>query len=230
MSSRHYPARFARAEKIAKHFAVPASVQVTRLCKRSSAMAHLDSRTLTVLAALGFCLIAVPAGAATETVLYSFQGAPNGGSPSGALSADASGNLYGATSVGGTGSCLAGAENEGCGTIYQLSPPPTGQTGWTEKVLYSFKAGTDGADPQAGLATGTGGVLYGTTTGGGDSDNQGVVFQLTPPAAGKTAGEWCGEAGRRSIFRPCATTGPVAYPIAEYGVACRRLSNSITPG
>jgi len=150
-------------------------------------MAHLDSRTLTVLAALGFCLIAVPAGAATETVLYSFQGAPNGGSPSGALSADASGNLYGATSVGGTGSCLAGAENEGCGTIYQLSPPPTGQTGWTEKVLYSFKAGTDGADPQAGLATGTGGVLYGTTTGGGDSDNQGVVFQLTPPAAGKTA-------------------------------------------
>ncbi len=47
----------------------------------------------------------------------------------------------------------------------------------SEKVLYSFKYGSDGANPQAGL-TQVGGTLFGTTSRGG-TDNFGTVFKVT---------------------------------------------------
>ena len=50
----------------------------------------------------------------------------------------------------------------------------------SESVLYSFKGGTDGAMPFAGLLADTEGHLYGTLTQGG-SANSGAVFELTPP-------------------------------------------------
>ena len=50
----------------------------------------------------------------TETVLYRFQGQPDGGNPYSGLLADKAGNLYGTTEIGGTGSsCGTG----GCGTV-----------------------------------------------------------------------------------------------------------------
>src|SRR6202034_58495 len=72
----------------------------------------------------------------------------------------------------------------GWGTVYQLAPGAGGT--WTPTVLYSFnpinKPG-DGAGPQASLVLGGSGVLYGTTTAGGTSDD-GTVFQLTPSVGG----------------------------------------------
>jgi len=54
-----------------------------------------------------------------------------------------------------------------------------------EKVLYSFKGGSDGLDPQAGVIADENGNLYGTTAGGGggtkcrDGDEGcGIVFAL----------------------------------------------------
>jgi uncharacterized repeat protein (TIGR03803 family) len=44
-------------------------------------------------------------------------------------------------------------------------------------VLHSFTGGADGADPAAGLILDKKGNLYGTTSGGGTS-NQGTVFKL----------------------------------------------------
>jgi hypothetical protein len=51
----------------------------------------------------------------TETVLYSFTGGIDGQAPDGGLIADASGNLYGTTIPGGSGS----------GTVFKLTLPVT---------------------------------------------------------------------------------------------------------
>src|ERR1700730_15697724 len=109
----------------------------------------------------------------TETVLHSFRclyrRCPYGANPNAGLIADSSGNLYGATVHGGGSGCAG----YGCGVVFKLSP-----TG-TEKVLYSFTGGSDGANPDAVLIADSAGNLYGTTYGGGAS-GAGVVFKLSP--------------------------------------------------
>ena len=52
----------------------------------------------------------------------------------------------------------------------------------TFAVLYNFKGGSDGANPQMTLITDNSGALYGTTAAGGGS---GTVFKLTPPRQGR---------------------------------------------
>lgn len=125
----------------------------------------------------------------TETVLYSFQNTPDAKIPYAGLIADKSGNFYGTTYDGGTGSC-----SEGCGTVFKLAPD-TGQcsstTGWCETVLYSFTGGTDGTYPHAALVEDKEGNLYGTTYQGGASGD-GIVFELSPDTGQCTSGTgWC---------------------------------------
>ena len=104
-------------------------------------------------------------------VLYTFQGAPDGSFPYGALLFDAAGNIYGTTYYGGT---------SGLGTVYQLSPGGTGA--WSEKVLYSFQAGQDGNSSISNLVADAAGNLYGTTSEGGLGS--GTIFKLTPDQNG----------------------------------------------
>jgi len=112
-----------------------------------------------------------------ESVLYAFQGAPDGSEPGGNLLFDESGNIYGTTAYGGTGqACKDWNTVIGCGTVFELSPSQNGT--WTESVLYSFQAEPDGALP-AGLTFDTSGVLYGITVAGGDY--QGTIYSLSPP-------------------------------------------------
>ena len=49
----------------------------------------------------------------------------------------------------------------------------------TERVVYAFKAGKDGAYPFARLA-GLNGRLYGTTQGGGANGGWGTAFSFAP--------------------------------------------------
>jgi uncharacterized repeat protein (TIGR03803 family) len=107
-------------------------------------------------------------------VLHTFGGA-DGSDPQAGLMADTGGNLYGTTTLGGV---------YGNGVVFELSPPVAGQSAWTESVLHSFD-GTDGANPDADVMSDGAGNLFGTTVTGG-ANNDGVVFELSPPGAGHT--------------------------------------------
>ena len=123
-------------------------------------------------------LAASPAsGSPKLKVLFSFSGTHNGANPFGGVIQDKSGALYGTTGAGGT----AGAN----GTVYKLSPPLAGETKWTETVLYRFKGGDDGQNPDAALVMDPSGALFGTTQWGGVGGYNGTVFKLTP-VDGKT--------------------------------------------
>jgi uncharacterized repeat protein (TIGR03803 family) len=122
-------------------------------------------------------------GTWTETVLHNFNfDGKDGIWPYSGVIFDAAGNLYGTTSEGGSHptKCLSG-----CGTVFELSPGPSGE--WTEKILHSFD-GDDGFSPSGGLVFDAAGNLYGTTYTNGKSYN-GTVFELTPGANG----EWTEE-------------------------------------
>jgi uncharacterized repeat protein (TIGR03803 family) len=104
-------------------------------------------------------------------VLHTFSGA-DGADPLAGVIADSSGNLYGTTSAGGTGSCTYYVGG-GCGTVFELSP--TGKF----TVLYNFTGGADGANPSAALVKDAKGNLYGTASYSG-TYNEGTVFKITP--------------------------------------------------
>jgi uncharacterized repeat protein (TIGR03803 family) len=108
--------------------------------------------------------------ASKETVLYSFNGVSDGGSPRAGVVFDKTGNLYGEA-----GLCDIG-EDSGWGNIFQLkhnSKP------WKMNLLYGFSGGGDGGCPTA-VTSDSAGNLYGTTiVGGSSSVDDGVVFSLT---------------------------------------------------
>ena len=107
------------------------------------------------------------------TPLYIFQGGDDGEYPQARVIIGASGDLYGATVMGGLF----------YGTVFNLKPPAractTALCGWTKSVLYSFTGGTDGGYPAGDLVFDQAGDLYGTTSEGGPA-NDGVVYELTP--------------------------------------------------
>ncbi len=102
-----------------------------------------------------------------ETVLHSFTGGDDGNSPYAGVIRDSAGNLYGTTGSGG-----AGCPSPGCGVVYKLD------TARNLTVLYAFTGGADGGFPTGSLTGDSAGNLYGTTNGGGNTCNCGVVFKL----------------------------------------------------
>lgn len=96
----------------------------------------------------------------TESVIYSFTGGNDGGTPFSGVIFDSAGNLYGAAYYGGEISA---------GTVYELSPSGPG---WTEKTLTDFSGG--GGFPVGGLTFDAHGNLFGTGFVGG------TAFELAP--------------------------------------------------
>jgi uncharacterized repeat protein (TIGR03803 family) len=117
--------------------------------------------------------------ASAVQTLYSFcsQGGncTDGYAPTGGLIRDASGNLYGTTSSGGTGTIAFG-------TVFELPfHSTTKQYASAVQTLYNFcsRGGfncTDGSDPQGSLLFDASGNLYGTTEGEPGSGD--TVFEL----------------------------------------------------
>jgi uncharacterized repeat protein (TIGR03803 family) len=117
-----------------------------------------------------------------ERVLWSF-GATNddGECPLAGLLVDKRGNLYGTTESGGSNSVANSCgESVFCGTVFELSPPTRQHAQWKERVLWSFGASQNGAEPFAGLVADKRGNLYGTTAFGGVMF-EGTAFELSPP-------------------------------------------------
>jgi uncharacterized repeat protein (TIGR03803 family) len=115
------------------------------------------------------------AGQWVETTLTNFPFA-DGGFPQAGLAADAAGNLYGTTSMGGA---------HGYGVVFRLSRT---DAGWAETILYNFPAGiSNGAflvsNPSA-LTFDAAGNLYGETQYGGGA-GLGNVFEVSPTAKGE---------------------------------------------
>lgn len=113
-----------------------------------------------------------------ESVLYRFQGSPDGAEPLGPIVLDRNGNIYGVTASGG-------AHNQGA--IFKLSPAGSQ---YTESVLYSFPGGAAGGVPEAGVTIDRHGTIYGTTMYGGSygshcgSGGCGTVFKVAQTASG----------------------------------------------
>jgi uncharacterized repeat protein (TIGR03803 family) len=126
--------------------------------------------------------------ASAATTLYSFCAQTNsqgvctdGQQPVAGLIADAAGNLFGTTEVGGA--------HGGGGTVFELAKTASGYAS-TATVLYSFCAQTnsqgvctDGQQPAAGLIADAAGNLFGTTAFGG-ANGGGTVFELAKTASG----------------------------------------------
>lgn len=142
-----------------------------------------------------------------ETVVYSFgSNATDGNSPMDELTG-VGGRLYGTTYFGGSASCR-------CGTVFEFDP-----ANGSEKVLYSFGNGNDGANPVSGL-TNLGGTLYGTTWEGGKY-NGGTVFSLNPATGDETVLH--AFQGSGDGFGPLAAPVPAGGTL--YGTTCEGGAN-----
>ena len=109
-----------------------------------------------------------------ETVFYAFKSpGPDGAFPAAGLVRDASGNLFGTTTLGGAG---------GIGTVFEVS------ASGHERLLYSFKGNKLGAYPSGAIVRDPAGNIYGTGRLGDSNCDPaysgcGIVFKLT--SAGK---------------------------------------------
>jgi uncharacterized repeat protein (TIGR03803 family) len=104
-------------------------------------------------------------GSWAESTIYSFTGSFGG--PYNKLTFDAAGSLYGIANSDGA---------NGLGSVFKLTP---NNGDWTFTDLYDFTGGSDGGLPYGSLAVDAHGNIFGTNVIGG-SDNQGVVFEITP--------------------------------------------------
>ena len=98
-----------------------------------------------------------------ESVLYAFNGEPDGAVPVGGVIPGKAGKLFGTTQAGGVSQQ---------GTIYEVDPKKG-----TDTVLLRFDE-SDGAYPLAGLVQDSKGIFYGTADGG--EFQSGVVFSIRP--------------------------------------------------
>ncbi len=97
--------------------------------------------------------------------------------PEAKLAEGPDGALYGTTRLGGS---------TGNGTVFKLTPPVSGSTGWIETVIWTF-TGTDGAYVSSTPVLDAAGNLYGTAESGSGSAVHGTVWELSPPGGGGTS-------------------------------------------
>ena len=98
-----------------------------------------------------------------KNTLYTFTGGADGGGPTGMLTFDQAGNLYGTTYY--------------ISAVFELTPSGGG---WIETVIYDFNGngGRDGSEP-VGVPLDSSGNLYGPTMSGGSAGG-GIVYELMP--------------------------------------------------
>lgn len=154
-----------------------------------------------------FQLVPNQDGSWSENILFSFGPDPfNGYDPTGGITFDKSGNIYGTTLQGGA------HNNSGWGVIYKLTP--TKQLPWTGTVLFRFTKGT-GANPRSEIAFDGLGNIYTTLSDWGGFG--GGVFRLTPNRHEHTV--YFGDPGGPDPSAPAA--GLFLHGSALYGTSER---------
>jgi len=114
-------------------------------------------------------------GSWTEKILHTFAGqsAGDGSETFFGVVLDKNGNVFGATTGGGTFNY---------GTVFELDAA----NNYASTVLHSFNLDlVDGTFPNAVIFD-TAGNLWGSTEGAGQNDGNGTIFKLTPSASGWT--------------------------------------------
>lgn len=115
--------------------------------------------------------------------LHSFTAGTDGNLPNGGLAAPGDGFLYGTVGYfsnpdgpnrGGSG----GSGPNTNGTVFRVGTDGTGY-----QTLYTFGTAGGGTLPTAGLVSGPGGYLYGTTSAGG-ANGTGTIFKIKPDGSG----------------------------------------------
>jgi uncharacterized repeat protein (TIGR03803 family) len=124
----------------------------------------------TIIASLFFASVPRALADTNVSLVHSFTGGNDGAYPDSNLIADAAGNFYGTTQIGGA---------FGAGTIFKLNPTPDGK--WHLSVLYTFTGGADGGNPLGTPVFDTAGNAYATVSSGG-ANGFGAVIEITPPA------------------------------------------------
>jgi uncharacterized repeat protein (TIGR03803 family) len=160
-----------------------------------------------------------------ETVLYSFKGGTDGANPYAGL-VEVGGTFYGTTTAGG--------DATGDGTIFSVTEKGV------EQVIHVFQghhqnpATYDGATPYAGLIN-VGGILYGTTYGGGGAETGGcgcgTVFSVTTAGVETVLYDFGGNNNGDGEF-PYASlinVGGTLYGTTSVGGDYRGTVFSITP-
>ena len=149
----------------------------------------------------------------TMDVLYKFAGDADGAKPLGGVIFGAKGTLLGTTSAGG---------NNNAGTIFSLTPPVAGNTGWTHNILYAYPDNNGLSGPVASPVRGKGGTLYIANESG--DNGIGSLSQLTPPVAGTT--RWTARVlhhftqqrdGGNPVSGPVVDENGVLYGTASFG-------------
>ncbi len=103
-----------------------------------------------------------------ETLPHSFAGGTDGFSPGYGLTSDASGDLYGVTTEGGTTNC----DGYGCGTVFEVT------AAGKETIRYAFQGAADGSTPYYAPILDAKGDLFGTAEYDG-ADGFGTVYEVT---------------------------------------------------
>jgi uncharacterized repeat protein (TIGR03803 family) len=112
---------------------------------------------------LGVAVLGTPSSQAqTFSIIHNFAW-NDGANPLAGLAIDSNETLYGTTSAGGS---------SGYGVVFAMN------LAGSEKVLYNFTGGADGASPQSSLILDSLGNLYGSTYSGG-TYGAGTVFEVT---------------------------------------------------
>jgi uncharacterized repeat protein (TIGR03803 family) len=141
------------------------------------------------------CLIwavaVIVAPAQTLTTLHAFTGAPDGVAPDAGVIQGTDGNYYGTTVAGGIFQGCTMPPDEGCGTVFKMTPSGT------VTVLHNFCAvdGSrcpDGFFPRGPLMQATDGNFYGITENGG-VHRAGTLFEITPSGALTTIYAFCSQ-------------------------------------
>jgi uncharacterized repeat protein (TIGR03803 family) len=118
------------------------------------------------------------------TVLYSFQGSPDGASPSGPVTLDDNGDIFGVTATGGNSNVTGCGNENSYGTVYELTPSAGS---YEESIIHRFNS-KDGCDPLGAVVVDAAGRVFSAAHFGGQNYAGTVValapVYLNPAAAG----------------------------------------------